>query len=44
MEKEVKHWSVNRKKEVVLRLLRGVPLDALSRETGIEIYRLEKWH
>ena len=36
-------WSVRRKREVVLRLLRGEPLDALSREVGVEIYRLEQW-
>lgn len=41
---EIKRWSVNRKKEVVLRLMRGEPVDALSRESGIEIYRLEEWH
>lgn len=41
---EVKRWSANRKKEVVLRLLRGESVDALSRELGIEIYRLEDWH
>jgi len=41
---EVKRWSANRKKEVVLRLMRGEPVDALSRELGIEIYRLEEWH
>lgn len=41
---DVIRWSVNRKKEVVLRLLRGEPIDALSRELGIEVYRLEKWH
>jgi hypothetical protein len=40
---EVKRWSANRKKEVVLRLLRGEPIDALSRELGIETYRLENW-
>jgi hypothetical protein len=40
---EVKRWSANRKKEVVLRLLRGEPMDALSRELGIETYRLESW-
>jgi hypothetical protein len=28
---------------VVLRLLRGESLDALSRELGVEIYRLEEW-
>jgi len=39
----VKRWSANRKKEVVLRLLRGEPLDALSRALGIETYRLERW-
>lgn len=38
-----KRWSANRKKEVVLRLLRGESVDALSRELGVEIYRLEQW-
>jgi predicted nucleic acid-binding Zn-ribbon protein len=28
---------------VVLRILRGESLDALSRELGVEIYRLEEW-
>ena len=41
---EVIRWTVSRKKEVVLRLMRGEPIDALSRELGIEVYRLEKWH
>lgn len=36
-------WHAQRKRDVVLRLLRGEPLDALSRETGVEIYRLEEW-
>src|SRR5512143_1734592 len=36
-------WSVRRKKDVVLRLLRGEALDAVSREVGVEIYRLEAW-
>jgi len=40
---EVKRWSANRKKEAVLRLMRGEPVDALSRELSIEIYRLEEW-
>ena len=34
-------WSAGRKREVVLRLLQS--LDALSREVGVEIYRLEDW-
>ena len=36
-------WSLARKREVALRLLRGEPIDAVSRELGVEIYRLEKW-
>ncbi len=36
-------WSASRKRDVVLRLLRGEPLDAVSREVGVEVYRLEKW-
>ena len=40
---EVKRWSAGRKKEVVLRLLRGEPLDALSRELSVPIYKLEQW-
>ena len=36
-------WSLARKREVVLRLLRGEFVEALSRETGVPIYRLEKW-
>jgi hypothetical protein len=40
---EVKRWSAQRKKEVVLRLLRGEPVDAISREVSVPIYRLERW-
>ncbi len=36
-------WSVRRKREVVLRLLHGEPLEALSREVGVEVYRMEQW-
>lgn len=36
-------WSLARKQEVVLQMLRGEPLDGLSRELGVEIYRLEAW-
>jgi hypothetical protein len=34
-------WSAVRKREVVLRLLGGESVDALSRAPGVEIYRLE---
>lgn len=40
---EVKRWSAGRKKQVVLRLLRGESVDALSRELAVPICRLEKW-
>ena len=33
----------SRKRDVVLRLLRGESLDAVSREVGLEVYRLEAW-
>ena len=36
-------WTAPRKREVVLRIFRGEPLDLLSRELGVELYRLEKW-
>ena len=36
-------WTVSRKREVVLRMLRGESLNGLSRELGVEIYRLEEW-
>jgi len=36
-------WSAGRKRDVVLRILRGESLDALSRELGVETYRLEEW-
>jgi len=39
----VKRWSAPRKREVVLRLLRGEALDAVSRDLGIELYRLQEW-
>ena len=36
-------WSVARKREVVLRLLRGEAAEDLSRELGVPVYRLEQW-
>jgi transposase len=36
-------WSVGRKREVVLRLLRGESAESLSRELGVPTYRLERW-
>lgn len=36
-------WSASRKRDVVLRLLKGEPLDAVSRAVGVEMHRLERW-
>jgi transposase len=36
-------WTRARKLEVVMRMLRGESLDALSRELGVEPYLLEEW-
>jgi transposase len=36
-------WTAARKREVVLHLFRGEPLDRLSRELGVELYRLDQW-
>jgi len=36
-------WSVQRKTEVVVRLLRGEALDAASRESQVPAHELESW-
>jgi len=36
-------WSPSRKRDLVLRLLRGESIEALSRGVGIDRYRLERW-
>ena len=36
-------WSAGRKTDVVLRLLRGEKLEALSRELGVEAHRIAAW-
>ncbi len=36
-------WSAARKREVVLRLLRGEAAELLSRELGLPIVKLEQW-
>jgi hypothetical protein len=40
---DVKRWSAGRKREVVLRLLRGEPVDAISRAVSVPIFKLEQW-
>ena len=36
-------WSVARKREAVLRLLRGESAELLSRELGLPLFKLEQW-
>jgi transposase-like protein len=36
-------WSAGKKTDAVLRLLRGEPLETLSREVGVEAHRLAAW-
>jgi transposase len=36
-------WSVGKKMDVVLRLLRGEKLEELSRELGVEAHRIAAW-
>jgi transposase-like protein len=36
-------WSAGKKTEAVLRLLRGEPLEELSRELRVEAHRLAAW-
>lgn len=38
-----KRWTMGRKRAAVIRLLRGESVDAVSRELGVEIYKLETW-
>ena len=41
--KPIHRWSAARKRDVVLRLLRGESIEAVSRQIGIEPFRLEQW-
>lgn len=36
-------WSAARKREVVLRLMRGEAVELLSRELGLPVFKLEQW-
>jgi transposase len=36
-------WSAQRKTELVLRLLRGEVLDAVSRDSQVPVHELESW-
>ena len=36
-------WSAQRKTDVILRLLRGEPVDAVARDTQVPAHELEAW-
>ena len=36
-------WSLARKRELVLRLMQGEPVEGLSRRLGLPVYKLEEW-
>ncbi len=38
-----RRWSAGRKREVVLRLMRGESVELLSRELRLPIFKLEQW-
>jgi len=38
-----RRWSAGRKREVVLRLMRGESIELLSRELGVPVFKLEHW-
>ena len=36
-------WSLMRKREVVLRLMQGEPVEGLSRRLAVPVWKLEEW-
>jgi transposase len=36
-------WSVARKRAVALRLIAGEPVELVSREIGVPVFKLERW-
>ncbi len=43
MEETPKRWSARKKAEIVMRLLRGEAIDALSRECVVTVATLSQW-
>lgn len=42
-ERQQGRWSSQKKAEVVLRLLRGEPIDGVSRECAVTVETLNRW-
>ncbi len=40
---KIRRWSVKQKERVVLRLLRGEPLEVVTREEGVSAQQLVQW-
>ena len=36
-------WSLSRKRDVVLRLMQGDPVEGLSRRLAVPVWKLEEW-
>ena len=36
-------WSLSRKRDVVLRLMQGDPIEGLSRRLAVPVWKLEEW-
>jgi transposase len=43
LEEKKKRWSMQARKEVVLRILSGESIEDISRELEVEVFRLEEW-
>jgi transposase len=43
MSEKQERWTASKKGEVVLRLLRGEPIDGLSRECEVTVETLNRW-
>ena len=43
VRKPIQRWSAARKRDVVLRLLRGESIEVVARQVAVEPYRLEQW-
>ena len=43
VRKPIQRWSAARKRDIVLRLLLGESIEAVSRQVAVEPYRLEQW-
>ena len=43
MEEKQGRWTASKKAEIVIRLLRGEPIDAVSRESEVTVESLTQW-